>query len=291
MNKSIKLLSTILVALLFVPAAAGAQPIPQYQLSIQHPQLIGTAYRFDINLRRVGATPFRLGNSQFILTFNAGQFSSPAISRVGGSEEIGTGFFFDQVISGGKLLISLGGNGSYDAATDIDAGPNGTRISTFEVTGVNVPILSAGLTWVNPPELIRTGLSEIDASDNYRDITDGTGASHINGGGEFARISGYAFNDLNGNGVWDQPSEPGLDGWTIALAGPNGPFMATTGTTPWAQGFFEFVNISPGSIRLLNRCWLAGRRHSYPPIRSWSARHRTARTTTSAITMVRQSSG
>ena len=28
-------------------------------------------------------------------------------------------------------------------------------------------------------------------------------------------VTGFAFGDLNGNGVWDKPAEPGLAGWTI----------------------------------------------------------------------------
>ena len=32
-----------------------------------------------------------------------------------------------------------------------------------------------------------------------------------------AQIEGYSFNDLNGNGIWDQPDEPGLPGCTITL--------------------------------------------------------------------------
>ncbi|HEY6190697.1 MAG TPA: SdrD B-like domain-containing protein [Bacteroidota bacterium] len=240
---------------IFLLSATGTaflfgQPVPQYELTVRNPVLNGTTYQFDLYVRRTGATPFRIGNSQFILSFNSGAFTSPAFSRVVSTEQIGSGFFFDQVISGGKLMISLGGNGSFAGAADIATPGPGTRISTYRITGVNVPVLSAGLTWVNLPALIRTGVSEINPSDNYRDITDLTGASHINGGGEFGQISGYKFNDLNGNGSWDQPAEPPLSGWTINLAGPNGPFSAVTGTTPWPVGYYEFDNLTPGDYTI-----------------------------------------
>jgi hypothetical protein len=236
------------IAFQFFTTKIIAQPLPQYQLSIQNPVLIGTTYRFDIYLKRVGATNFRIGNSQFILTFNTSAFLAPALTRVGASEQIGTGFVFDQVIANGnELRISLIGNGSYSSAIDIGTAGPGTRISTFQISGVNVPIVSTQLTWVNLPTLIRTGVSEINALNNYRDITDGTGASHLNGGGEFGRISGYKFNDLNGNGVWNQPTEAALNGWTITLSGPNGPYTAITGSGTWATGYYEFDNLTPGS--------------------------------------------
>jgi len=232
-------------ALLVSFSALYSQPVPQYQLSIQNPVLVGNTYQFDIFLKRIGPTNFRVGNSQFIMSFNSGSFISPVISRVASSEEIGTGFFFDQVIAASELWISLGGNGSYAEALDIATSGAGTRISTFSITGVNVPILSAGLTWINSPALIRTGVSEIDPSDNYREITDASGGSNIGGGGEFARISGYKFNDINGNGHWDQ-AEPPLNGWSIVISGPNGTLAATTGTGSWPAGFYEFVNLTPG---------------------------------------------
>jgi hypothetical protein len=245
----ISLFSLILTTgiLLLSPAQVHSQPMPQYQLTIQHPVLTGTTYQFDIYIKRIGSTQFRLGNSQFIMTFDTGNFNSPALSRVVASEQIGTGFFFDQVITGNQLWISLGGNHSYAGATDISAAGLGTRVSTYQITNVNVPVLSAGLIWVNPPTLIRTGVSEINAADNYRDITDETGASHLNGGGEFARLSGFVFNDLNGDGTWNQPGEPALSGWEIVLDGPDGPDTLITGSGSWPPGFYEYVNLTPGN--------------------------------------------
>lgn len=49
-------------------------------------------------------------------------------------------------------------------------------------------------------------------------------------------ISGYKFDDLNGNGHWD-PGEPGLAGWTIELI-QNGSVIATTVTD--ASGYYSF---------------------------------------------------
>ncbi len=53
-------------------------------------------------------------------------------------------------------------------------------------------------------------------------------------------ISGAKFNDLNGNGSWD-PGEPGLEDWTINLAGP-----VSGTTTTAADGSYSFTNLDPG---------------------------------------------
>jgi hypothetical protein len=58
-------------------------------------------------------------------------------------------------------------------------------------------------------------------------------------------ICGRKFNDLNRNGVQD-PGEPGLPGWTIALYYPgNGPLYATAVTG--ANGDYCFTNLPCGS--------------------------------------------
>lgn len=223
----------------------SAQTIPSYELSFQNPRLIGSVYQFDIFVKSTGAGSFRLGNSQFIVNFNSSDFTSPALARVASSEQTGTGFFFDQYIGEGKLFITLGGNGSYTLAEDVSATGAGTRISTYQISGVSVPEVSPQLGWVNPPELLRTGISAIDNADNYYDITDLTGTSHIDGGGEFGKISGYAFNDLNGDGLWNQPAEQPLNGWTITLQGIEA-HSAVTGSGTWLAGYYEFINLPPG---------------------------------------------
>lgn len=115
-----------------------SQPIPQYELTIQNPILIDSVYQFDIYVKRLGTSAFRIGNSQFVLMFNTGSFASPKFSRVPFSEKIGTGFFFDEIIAGDQLQISLGGNGSYRSAADVDP-KVGARISSYRISGVNVP--------------------------------------------------------------------------------------------------------------------------------------------------------
>ncbi|PDM26097.1 hypothetical protein CP083_05600 [Candidatus Bathyarchaeota archaeon B24-2] len=57
----------------------------------------------------------------------------------------------------------------------------------------------------------------------------------------YGSISGYKWNDLDGDGVKD-PDEPGLEGWTIALSGE----VSDTTTTD-ENGYYEFTNLPAGS--------------------------------------------
>src|SRR6266851_2237411 len=68
-----------------------------------------------------------------------------------------------------------------------------------------------------------------------------------------AKIVGYKFNDLNGNGIWNrrgenpllQGSEPPLAGWTITLSGPENQTTTTDST-----GRFEFTVHTPGTYTI-----------------------------------------
>ena len=59
-------------------------------------------------------------------------------------------------------------------------------------------------------------------------------------------ISGYKFNDLNGNGIMDS-GEAGLDGWTIVLTMPN---QTEVQSTTGFDGYYRFDGLSPGLYTL-----------------------------------------
>src|SRR5438874_4593013 len=58
-------------------------------------------------------------------------------------------------------------------------------------------------------------------------------------------ISGRKFDDANGSGV-DDPSKPGLGGWTIQLLDSTGTKVLQATTTA-ADGSYAFTNVAPGS--------------------------------------------
>lgn len=54
------------------------------------------------------------------------------------------------------------------------------------------------------------------------------------------KISGYKFEDVDGDGIWD-PGEPSIQGWQINLSGS----MVTARNTD-INGYYEFDNLKPG---------------------------------------------
>ncbi|MEM2004642.1 MAG: SdrD B-like domain-containing protein [Zestosphaera sp.] len=77
---------------------------------------------------------------------------------------------------------------------------------------------------------------------------------------KLGKISGYKWNDLNGDGVWDT-NEPGLEGWTINLYGDS-TLIGTTTTN--INGYYEFVNLPPGTYTV-SEVLQAGWSQTYPP--------------------------
>jgi hypothetical protein len=64
-------------------------------------------------------------------------------------------------------------------------------------------------------------------------------------------IEGYKFHDLDADGSWDQPGEPGLEGWTIEL------YEGTTlvaSTTTDSTGYYKFDALSNGTYTVVEVC-------------------------------------
>jgi len=64
-------------------------------------------------------------------------------------------------------------------------------------------------------------------------------------------IDGYKFHDLNANGNWDKPGEPGLAGWTIELY-KSGILVGSTTTD--ADGHYIFEGLSDGTYTVKEVC-------------------------------------
>ena len=67
------------------------------------------------------------------------------------------------------------------------------------------------------------------------------------GGGNTYSISGYKFNDLNGNGVFDS-GESKLSGWTINLFDSSNTPLSSTQTD--TSGNYSFSNLQPGDYKV-----------------------------------------
>jgi len=64
-----------------------------------------------------------------------------------------------------------------------------------------------------------------------------------------AEIHGSKWSDLDGDGVWDQPDEPGLEGWTIFLDDDLDGVLdpGETSTTTAADGSYALTSLEPGT--------------------------------------------
>jgi hypothetical protein len=101
-------------------------------------------------------------------------------------------------------------------------------------------------------EIPQSGYNQTLGKTGY-DITISDGNVHhanVNFGNQFIpvfNISGYKYNDLNGNGIRDT-GEPGLSGWTIGLGNNTIPYYASTITD--ATGNYSFINVPNGTFIL-----------------------------------------
>ncbi|MFA6271901.1 MAG: SdrD B-like domain-containing protein [Patescibacteria group bacterium] len=83
--------------------------------------------------------------------------------------------------------------------------------------------------------------------DNVEVITGQQAVCEIHNTVDHYDINGYKWNDLNGNGEWDQ-SEPGKSGWTINLNTFEGTLLDSTVTSDNNEdlGHYEFSDLLPG---------------------------------------------
>lgn len=64
-------------------------------------------------------------------------------------------------------------------------------------------------------------------------------------------LDGYKFHDLDANGAWDMPGEPGLENWTIELY-KDGGLVASTTTD--SNGYYKFDGLSDGTYEVIESC-------------------------------------
>ncbi|HUM69034.1 MAG TPA: SdrD B-like domain-containing protein, partial [Chloroflexota bacterium] len=62
-----------------------------------------------------------------------------------------------------------------------------------------------------------------------------------------ASICGFKFNDLNGNGVWERPGEPGIADWEIQLLGGGGLTITHTNI----DGSYCFDGLADGQYTVM----------------------------------------
>ena len=96
----------VLVGLCVLQTPAEAQ-VPTYTLQVANQHVSGTDFIFDIYLLRTGDTPIYLGNSDFVLEFNAANFTSPTATIA--VEGLVTGWYpFGAEIIADRCIVNVG---------------------------------------------------------------------------------------------------------------------------------------------------------------------------------------
>ncbi len=96
----------------------------------------------------------------------------------------------------------------------------------------------------NVSEVVPAGWTPTSATfHDFGTVTSGGNYSFTFTNFKLGKISGYKWNDLNGNGAWEA-GEPALAGWTIQL---NKGGLLVAQTTTNGSGYYEFTDLMAGN--------------------------------------------
>lgn len=156
----------------------------------------------------------------------------------------------------GTKFEDKNGNGKFDAGdTAVANWPislykkigNSWVLQSTVSTDANGHYAFTGLTYgeYKITEDVLTGwvpVIPVNVNDGYKfTITSGFDNEYNFLNYKLGSISGYKWNDLNGDGIWQQ-DEPGIANWTITLSGAQNGVISTD-----ANGYYEFVNLPKGT--------------------------------------------
>ncbi len=150
-------------------------------LTIENQQVVGTDFFFDLYLTRTGTNDLFLGNADFILTFDVGNFTNPVLTKEGSAPGFCTFVPTDQsgmntlitqinyfsntsveIVNGNQLVINLDGPTPSDITAfnsyvaKIDSSTSTHRLGRFKVSGIGNPNGYMNLQWVLANTLVFT---------------------------------------------------------------------------------------------------------------------------------------
>ncbi|MCU0347054.1 MAG: T9SS type A sorting domain-containing protein [Saprospiraceae bacterium] len=166
--------SFILLAILSLTNLLSAQV--EVELTIENQQVVGTDFFFDVYLRRTATNPgagdLYLGNADFVLTYNNGNFTNPVLTQdpdfspgdctfvPTNTSGLNTLFTQDQyftntalMLSGNEIRINLNGptpgtQSNFDTrVARINQTASTHRLGGYKISGISNPTGTAGLEW------------------------------------------------------------------------------------------------------------------------------------------------
>jgi hypothetical protein len=174
-----KLLTTICALLLYAGTLFSQVTA---NLTIENQQAVGSDFFFDIYLTRTGTNDLYLGTADFVLTFDAGNFNLPILSKEpttapGLCTLVPTDLTFPnplitqinyfnntsvEILSGNQLVVNLNGPTPTDitalntTVARIDNTPLTHRLGRFKVSGIQNLSGNMNLQWVVASTLVYT---------------------------------------------------------------------------------------------------------------------------------------
>ncbi len=162
-------------------------------LTVENQNVVGSDFFFDIYLQATSAptNPLYLGNADFVLTFNVGNFTNPTISKEpqagvsygyctfvpsdpsGSNTDITRTNYYDNTaptLNGNEIIINLNGPTPSDQTAfntrvaKIDEQASTHRLGRFKITGISNTSGTAGLQWKTSGGGVVTQVFSLDPS-------------------------------------------------------------------------------------------------------------------------------
>jgi len=225
-------LKKILLLILILLAVTCFAAEYDFTLSIQNQQVSGTDFIFDIYMLRTGTTDIYLGDSDFVLTFNSGNFTTPDASVVTVESRIFTWYTMDaSIVATNRVILNISkapfSNQTQfnDRIQIIDTSGNGTLIGRIKITNITTPGGTAGLQW-RLTEPNRVKVNRIDAADPWAQHNIDAFATYNNPGDYSLPVELSSFTATSApQGVllqWSTESETDNLGYILERADGNG---------------------------------------------------------------------
>ena len=167
-----KLLRLILMMFCTMAAIMATTPVnaQTFEVSVQNQAALpGGIFQFDIVVLRTGGTAWHMADATFQLTFNAGAFTSLAVTYVNGSTELAAGYTIAPDVTTQRINVDILSPTSYASCTDISS-TTGTRIGTLRVTTISNVTANANLAWRTPMSTRQAMIQRL-SNDNTAVIT------------------------------------------------------------------------------------------------------------------------
>ncbi len=189
----------LLILLLLFASITAAQTY-DFTLTVQNQQVSGSDFIFDIYMLRTGSADIYLGECDFVLTFNNGNFTSPVASVVTAESRIATWYTLSPTIEATNRIILNVQKAPFSNQTDFDnrvqvigTSGNGTLIAQIKITNISNAGGTAGLQW-RTSDLNKTNIQRLDNTDPWALVNITSSGTYTNPSDASLPVSLASFN-------------------------------------------------------------------------------------------------